>query len=89
MMGPEKVQEREEGAGGGGGEGDNPEGDKECRMKLLLKPVIPCIIQGEDLKVHALGAHLRPAFRPAHPRSEGSNCARPSAIRGAARNDIM
>ena len=86
-MGPEKVQERGEGAGGGGG--DNPGGNKECRMKLLLKPVILCIIQGEGLKGHALVAHWRPALRPAHPRSEGSNCARPSAIRGAARNDIM
>ena len=80
---------RREGTGEAGGGGDGPEGDKECRMKLLLKPVILCIIQGEDLKVHALGAHWRPAFRPAHPRSEGSNCARPSAIGGAARNDIM
>ena len=44
MMGPEKVKEREEGAGGGGGggEGDNPGGDKEWRMKLLLKQVHPC-----------------------------------------------
>ena len=44
MMGPEKVQERGEGeeGGGGGGEGDNPGGDKECRMKLLLKQVHPC-----------------------------------------------
>ena len=43
MMGPEKVQERGEGAGGGGGgEGDNPEGDKEWKMKLLLKQVHPC-----------------------------------------------
>ena len=43
-MGPEKVQERGEGAGGGGGGGggDNPGGDKECRMKLLLEQVHPC-----------------------------------------------
>ena len=45
MMGPEKVRERGEGAGGGGGgggEGDNPGGDKEWKMKLLLKQVHPC-----------------------------------------------
>ena len=46
MMGPEKVRERGEGAGagggGGGGEGDNPGGDKEWKMKLLLEQVHPC-----------------------------------------------
>ena len=56
--------------------------------QITVEVICPCIIQG-DLQGHALVAHWRPAFRPAHPRSEGSNCARPSAIGGAARNDIM